>query len=944
MKSSTIIHWIQSFLVLNGISLAATLSLPEMSVAQVVSRPSSKPPAKASINPPPKTSTKTTIGIQTKPITQAQVITKPIADLAAKKEPPRPQTTPPKSTILSVAIVVNQRQVIESIQVKGQDDGERAIGFDRWLIPFEKVTEVLKIIVKPTDKGQLELRGAGIVTRINPEELVSDPDLGSAISVADIQRLLGVTVTFDASNYAVVFQTDWSNATRQRQRNNPILKSDYLSGLPQANPPGVSLSEISQSLSVSGTGPHNSIRNTTTSGSLAAVGTLGGGSWYTRINQPTVSNLRTWNIAEAQYFRPTESSDYILGSQPTFWQNQTGQQYWGFTTVQRSGFIPPHSSSNGFIPQQRLSSAAINRTITGEAAPGTLVQLVQGYSDEIVGEILVDSSGIYRFDILPFAISGSTLSGNYRVRLFANGRLSSTPEIREDNFSNLPGQLSVGTSAWILSAGLNRYQRNDAIVGDLKDFTGGAAYRFGATESLTLGAGVVYDRGTLGYGELIFQPTNPPLQISMVGLFGGSKGLQYNANLLYRPSQNLQLRIDADDLVRRFQIDWRNAAPGIGLRVGGNSRENTLFAGINTSQRIGNLSTYADFSIDTKNNARWYLNSYLDHWQLFHQGNELSTNSELIYNFSRNSSQGNSLHLAYETRTTGDALSSLTWRYRSADRTWDGRNLWETELGYGTGSRGNGVIVTAATNTIPGLVLRLRYDSISVLSDASSFRLEVTSSISFAPRIGPGDQNLDRLRNEGVILLQPFLDDNNNGRLDSGEQIYQEDHNLLFSIDNQPMNAFYPLTNNDGSTLRLKPGQYRVDLDPSGYPVGWSPRENSYAVTVSPGGYTVVMMPMQKSFTIIGVVQDSSGAAIDGAKVEAKATEGTRKYLSVTNGSGIYTLDALPSGTYNLTINGQPAEPGLITIGKQTETTQELNLKRSNLPNQTTKEMKKQIK
>jgi hypothetical protein len=142
----------------------------------------------------------------------------------------------------------------------------------------------------------------------------------------------------------------------------------------------------------------------------------------------------------------------------------------------------------------------------------------------------------------------------------------------------------------------------------------------------------------------------------------------------------------------------------------------------------------------------------------------------------------------------------------------------------------------------------------------------------------------------------------------------------------------------------LKPGQYRVDLDPSGYPVGWSPRENSYAVTVSPGGYTVVMMPMQKSFTIIGVVQDSSGAAIDGAKVEAKATEGTRKYLSVTNGSGIYTLDALPSGTYNLTINGQPAEPGLITIGKQTETTQELNLKRSNLPNQTTKEMKKQIK
>ena len=217
------------------------------------------------------------------------------------------------------------------------------------------------------------------------------------------------------------------------------------------------------------------------------------------------------------------------------------------------------------------------------------------------------------------------------------------------------------------------------------------------------------------------------LQISMVALLGGEKGLQYNANLLYRPSDKWEFRIDADDLVRRFQIDWRNVIPGLGLRVGGNSRENTLFAGINTYQRIGNLSTYADFSIDTNRNARWYLNSYLDRWQFFHQGNELLTNSELIYNFSGTSSQGHSLRLGYETRNTGDALTSLIWRYRSADRTWDGRSLWETELGYGAGSQGNGVIVSAATNAIPGLILRLRYDSISVLSNASSFRFEVES-------------------------------------------------------------------------------------------------------------------------------------------------------------------------------------------------------------------------
>ena len=99
-----------------------------------------------------------------------------------------------------------------------------------------------------------------------------------------------------------------------------------------------------------------------------------GGSWYIRTNQPTLSDRKTWNINEAQYLRQTLTSDYVLGSHPTFWRNQGGQ-FLGVTTVQRFGYTPLETVGSGFSPSQRMQSNQIGRTISGEAAPGTLVQL-----------------------------------------------------------------------------------------------------------------------------------------------------------------------------------------------------------------------------------------------------------------------------------------------------------------------------------------------------------------------------------------------------------------------------------------------------------------------------------------------------------------------------------------------------------------------------------------
>ncbi|MEL6166572.1 MAG: carboxypeptidase regulatory-like domain-containing protein, partial [Cyanobacteria bacterium J06628_3] len=307
-----------------------------------------------------------------------------------------------------------------------------------------------------------------------------------------------------------------------------------------------------QSVNISGTG-----NNTNATGNLTAIGTMLGGSWYIRTNQPTLTDRQTWNINEAQYLRQTPKSDYVVGSHPTFWRSQA-EQFWGVTTVQRFGYTPPETIGGGFRPSQRMRSNQIGRTISGEAAPGTLVQLTQGFADNVIAEVLVDSSGIYRFEDVPTARSGiGRISGsnNYRVRLYPDGQLTATPEIREANFTTLPGQLTKGTSALIVSSGLNRENtlNSNSLLGNFNSFRGGVAYRLGVSEDLTLGTGVIYDKSMLGLGELFYQPAGFPLEVAFSGLLGTDDGLEYNADIRFRPSNNFDLNFNSDRLSQRFR-------------------------------------------------------------------------------------------------------------------------------------------------------------------------------------------------------------------------------------------------------------------------------------------------------------------------------------------------------------------------------------------------------
>ena len=108
---------------------------------------------------------------------------------------------------------------------------------------------------------------------------------------------------------------------------------------------------------------------------------------------------------------------------------------------------------------------------------------------------------ILLFDNVP--ITG--IGGNYRILLYPNGQLASIPIEEEPVFLNLPGQLTKETSSLIVSGGLSRQTQINDFFGNFTDVRGGIAYRHGVSDSLTLGAGIVYDRDLLGLVDIFYQ-------------------------------------------------------------------------------------------------------------------------------------------------------------------------------------------------------------------------------------------------------------------------------------------------------------------------------------------------------------------------------------------------------------------------------------------------------
>ena len=827
--------------------------------------------------------------------------------------------------LIPVGINLNKRNIIPSTFIRGAEDGEKTINFEQWLIPLSEITKALNIQVNSLQDGQLELKSAGFLIRIKAEDLITDTQLGLVISVEQIQTLLGIPTTFDFSTYAINLNPPWLNLTQAGKSNTPL--PIIIEGLPLVEAPQFSLTTISSNIGYS---KLNSISNSNEQfqGQIGLVGSLLGGSWYLGVNQPELSTNIIGRVGEAQYLKQTPQADYVLGSHSTFWNGNNLGQYWGFTTIQRFGYSPQFQDNfGGFNPRQRLQSDAVLQDIIGDAAPGTLVQLTKGFKNEILAEVLVDESGQYRFDNIP---TQNRQGNKYRLLLYPKGLLATNPEIREVEFLDLPGQLSKGTSALILSTGWSRNFNNDDFFGDLTNWRAAIAYRMGLSDELTVGIGAIQEESTNLIGEIFYQPKGIPLKIGISGLATAVIGeLDYAINFQYKPSEKFNLILQSDPLSQSFELNL-GILPGFTLRARGDNFDNTIAIGANVSQKIGNFFFFGSGEYEINNEWNLNLRSRFYNWEFNYQQDHELTEVELAYYFSRSFTKGYALWLNYQRRNNlnnndNDGLA-FGGRYISDARSLDGRDLWSLNFGYRMGTEGNGLVTAATTAIIPGLDVRIIYEQVSLFSNDNRFAIQLLPAINIQPQIGNGEQRFERLRTQGGIFIQPFIDNNENGLLDNNETVYLEDLEALLILNNQSLKRYPKNIVDRGVYIRLPSGNYRLDLDLAGYPFDTTPKDPALAIEVIAGSYTTVQIPFSPSYTIMGVVSDNQGKPITGARVEAINQNNKKIIFSVTNEAGIYFLEGLKKGEYEIIINSKFTESLHFSIKENSEKLLELNL------------------
>ncbi len=836
--------------------------------------------------------------------------------------------------VMLVGLAVDSITTVEATLVRGKEDGVSAISFDQWRIPFDDAMTALGGDVTPQPDGTLAIRIPGVATSVDPAVLLVDPDLGMTLSIAEIEETFGIPAEFNFSQYAIKFLPPLLSNPQNIDLGGFGLENTgavVTAGLPLVEPSSFSFSGIRQSTRIDSS---NDRLVGSTRGQLAAMGSAFGGSWYSRIEQPSLNDYSTWQIEELQYLNQADARDFIVGSQSTFWRAENGQDYWGATALQRWGFTPPTvDSQGGFSPSQRQQSNQIGRTVSGAANPGTLVRLTKGLNGRVVSETIVDSSGVYRFDNVPATgqLSNQFYSGGYQVQLFENGQLTNQPEIRSATFTTLPGQLPRGASALVASIGMGHQIKTDRLLGSFNPFRGGLAYRRGMSESLTVGAGFVQDGTPQGLAEFFYLPDGIPFQAAVSAMVDLQDGeTRVNADMRYQPAKNLKFAFNSDRFSQRFSADW-NVTPAVALIATGNTRESSLSAGIKANYRTNRWVGNAFATFDTRQNLRWNLRATSDTFDLSNYGNEISNYSNLSYYLSKRSNLVGAARLGHEIALTheshrsqsdgslqGGQLTTALWRYQSSQSVSDGQSRWRYALGYGISSKGSGPVASISTALWPGLDLQMRYRSVSAFSDSPDFQLSLVSRLDTQNGLSWGRRRQDRLRTQGGLMVQPFLDDNGNGVRDPEEDLYLESPELLFQVNHRVMSRYRAEVQSDGILLVLPPDTYRLDIDPAGLPIDRMTAGTAYAVEVSAGQYTQIALPLSVSHTVSGVVVDENGLAVPGARVEAVSVSGHRR-MSITNGAGVYYLERLVPDAYDLVVDGVTLEGEPLLLENQDE-------------------------
>jgi hypothetical protein len=831
-------------------------------------------------------------------------------------------TAPEKVVLTSIKVIVNH-QPPQQLGVQGEiDPQQQPISLEKWLVPVDATLKLLEINQRQLPNGEIELTSPYLFVKLHPLQLRSHPQLGQVIAIGELQKLPGVKISFDQKEIAIKF-----NYTLPKNPLPPVTTPPAVSldGLVSVDPPTANLSAISERINLSGSA-NNQLN---TQGEFKAVGTVLGSSWYLRVEQPQLVNLLTWGLSEAVVINQNASADWISGSQSPFWRRQgnpTGA-YWGVTTIQRQDFTPPTSLSGGdFVPNERLQSSRLGRTVTGQAQPGTVVRLIRGFNTEVVGQILVDSSGIFRFENVVVSKEGEFGSG-YRLLLYPSGQLTADPQVRDVTFTTVPGQLPVGAGAWIASVGVNYNRRATEFVGKFDGLQGGAAYRRGISESVTVGGGIIADPIALrGLGEVFWQPTGVPLQASISAVTGTPWDLVSSVN--YQPASNFSANFSSDKLSSRADLNWQ-LTPKFTASSKYDSLSGMAIGGNYNFSLAPNSSSNIQGTFDSKSFLRWSASHQQNDWQLGFQGNEISLNSEVSYRLPSSIGTTQNLVANYQSTSTATPTNfgQFLWKYQSTGL--------QSELGYGWSGFGQGINAGIGMTLAPGLQFTGRYQGISASTNRDNFSLELQSTLDFQVGKQATTTRVEDLRTLGGIAIQAFFDRNGNNHQDSGEESYW--HPDLIMLDKKPLNPSQINKLTSRVEIKSPQGSYRLDLNPAHIPARWrsamigtaSKPLDSLRVNVALGSYTTVTIPLTPIYTVTGIVSDSVGKPLPRAEVTAVDLSGTGvRRTTMAQADGSYEFVDLALGAYQISTPGQ-LQPKIVAIVSSSPVLQKVDLRQN---------------
>lgn len=606
-----------------------------------------------------------------------------------------------QTEIFSYDLLIAGQDISTNILVRSLS--QEKSNHNHWLLPLDRVAQVLNLQVIPVNEQQLELRSPAQVVRIPTRELDLDPQLGLVVSLAKLEDLLAINSEVNNNSQTINLTPQWLALRTETLASQSV-------NLPPSSPPEIDVISL------------NSRDNT-------ILGKAFGGEWYVRTYQPDLFNPRSLYIQDARYTYQHDSADYLLGIQPQSWLGQYRGNFIGFTTIQRWGFKPIANASPYLNIRNRLQADQVGRTIMGTTTPETIVKLVRVNSTEEIASTVTNNRGVYRFDNIPTQPGQIT---QYQL-LFYHQDNPEPIEVKTITLNTMSHQLPRGASALLISGGITKETNlEQSLLGGIDDLQTEIAYRYGLTDDLTIAVNFGYHETWQGVGELLYQPTNFPLQVTLSLLNSPNiDGLYMTSQVRLQPVTNLIVDFNSDRLRRNIAFNWQ-ALPSFNITVRGNNHENSWHNSLRLAYQKDSLATILTLDLNQQQEISWSVTSRLGHLQLSYAESPNRQQTELSYNLFQLANAGHGYWLfvhyeAYQFLDNDHHLTTIGWRYRSIPEA-DTQGFWEISCGYRVGNLGSGAIFTLAREFVPGLRLQLDYKTVSTLTNEGSFSIKIVPS------------------------------------------------------------------------------------------------------------------------------------------------------------------------------------------------------------------------